>query len=145
MPNKETLREPVAAVPDAAHISAKAADGWRLVALEWERDAAAAQPKAQSWSEDIPYGLRASDDTATLVENPAEIQSIILALDMIVDDLPLSQIAAEMNSRGHRMRNGQPWTPTALFTLLPRMIEMSPRLFSADKWVKRRQTLQRVV
>jgi hypothetical protein len=97
----------------------------------------------ERWTEEIPYGLRASEDGSQLVENPAEIETIILALDRIVDDLPLSQVAAEMNARGFRMRNGQPWTPTALFTLLPRMIEMSPRLFGADRWVKRKQSIQR--
>lgn len=87
--------------------------------------------------QEIPYGLKVSDDGARLVENQQEIDAVICALDKIVADLPLSQVVAEMNSRGYRMRNGQPWTPTAVFTLLPRMIEMSPRLFSADKWVNR--------
>jgi hypothetical protein len=103
------------------------------------------QNTRQPWIEEIPYGLRVADDGSNLVENPAEIETIILALDRIVDDLPLSQVAAEMNTRGYRMRNGQPWTPTALFTMLPRMIEMSPRLFGADRWVHRKQSLQRGV
>ena len=146
MPNKETMRERVNSLPDPTGVSDKIAAGWRPVAIEWERDAPA-PPRSgdQSLTEEIPYGLKVSDDGSQLVENPAEIQVIICALDMIVADMPLSQVALEMNSRGHKTRGGQPWTPTALFVLLPRMIEMSPRLFTADKWVNRRATLQRVV
>ena len=143
MSKKETVREAVSAVPDTSYLAAKAAAGWRVAAIEWERDAP--QPSSiQTWTEEIPYGLRVAEDGTTLVENPTEIQNIIAALDLIVDDRPLSQVASELNVRGFLMRNGQPWTPTALFTLLPRMIEMSPRLFTAEKWVHR-QRLQRVV
>jgi hypothetical protein len=64
---------------------------------------------------------------------------------MIVEDCPLSQVSTEMNRRGYRMRDGKPWSPTALFTLLPRMIQMGPRLFSSEQWMTRRQKLPRVV
>jgi hypothetical protein len=51
-----------------------------------------------------------------------ERQVVITALDMIEDDRPLSQVSDELNRRGHtNKRDGVPWTPTALFVLLPRM------------------------
>jgi hypothetical protein len=64
---------------------------------------------------------------------------------MIVEDCPLSQVSLEMNRRGYRMRDGQTWTPAALFKLLPRMIQMGPRLFSSEEWMMRRQRLPRAV
>jgi hypothetical protein len=86
-----------------------------------------------------------SADCLRLVENPTERQIIILALDMIVEDQPLSQAAEQLNRRGHRTRQGKNWTPTALFNLLPRMIEVGPRLFVSEEWTHRRERLPRVV
>jgi hypothetical protein len=86
-----------------------------------------------------------SEDGSRLVENPSETKIVILALDMIVEDCPLSQVSTEMTRRGYRMRDGLPWTPAALFTLLPRMIQMGPRLFSSEEWMTRTQRLPRAV
>ena len=70
---------------------------------------------------------------------------MITALDMVVDDRPLSQVADELNRRGYKTRDGKLWTPSALFTLLPRMIQVGPRVFTSDEWSTRRQRLPRVV
>ena len=86
-----------------------------------------------------------SDDCSGLVESESERQVIITVLDMIVEDRPLSQVAEELNRRAHRTRNGKPWTPSALFTLLPRMIQVGPRVFRTDDWVTRKKRLPRVV
>jgi Recombinase len=93
------------------------------------------------WVEEIPYGLRVSDDCTRLVGNPVEIEIIVRALDLIVEDCPLSQVAERLNQGGYRRRDGELWTPTALFELLPRMIQVGPRLFSTDQWMKRRVRL----
>ena len=95
--------------------------------------------------EEIPFGLRVADDCSGLVENQAERETIVIALDMIVEDRPLSQVADELNRRGYRTRADQPWTPSALFTLLPRMIQIGPRVFNSQEWTTRRQRLPRVV
>jgi hypothetical protein len=79
------------------------------------------------------------------VENPAEREVITVAIDMIVEDRPLSRVAAELNQRGFTTRGGQPWTPSDLFTLLPRMIQVGPKLFTSEQWVHRRERLPRVV
>jgi hypothetical protein len=120
-------------------------EGWKLVALEWEREAEGQSADTLPATEEIPYGVQVSSDGLRLVENPVERQIIILALDRIVEDCPLSQVADELNSRGHRMRDGQQWTPAALFKLLPRMIEVGPRLFVSEEWADRRRKLPRVV
>jgi hypothetical protein len=126
------------------------AAGWKLVALEWEKEGEGELPAQApqipaAKTEEIPYGLQVSSDCLRLVENPSERQIIILALDMIVEDCPLSQVAEELNRRGHRTRDAKPWTPGALFSLLPRMIEVGPRLFVSEEWTQRRQRLPRVV
>jgi hypothetical protein len=116
------------------------------VGLEWERDAAeAAPPKPLGWVEEIPYGLQVSDDCTQLVGNPAEVEIIVLALDMIVEDCPLSRVADELNRRGYRGRHAEPWTPTAIFNLLPRMIAVGPRVFNSEEWMTRRERLPKVV
>jgi hypothetical protein len=145
MAKKERVREPITSLANPNYLTERAAAGWRMAAIEWERDIPDEAPQTPAWSEEIPYGMQVSDDGSRLVENPAEMEIVVLALDMIVEDCPLSQVSNEMNRRGYRMRNGQSWTPTALFVLLPRMIQMGPRVFSSEQWMLRRQKLPRVV
>jgi hypothetical protein len=143
--HKQRLREPLATSPTLEQLAGRVAAGWRLVALEWERDAeeGTAEPP-QGRAEEIPYGLQISDDGSRLVENPAENEVIVLALDMIVEDCPLSRVADELNRRGYRTRESRAWTPAALFDLLPRMIQVGPRVFTSEKWLLRRQRLPRI-
>lgn len=146
MPKKERIRETIAGLPTLDHLLERKESGWKLVALEWEREAADGPlGETQSTVEQIPYGLKVADDCTGLVENPFEKQIIIIALDMIVEDCPLSKIADELNRRGFTTRDDKPWTPSALFVLLPRMIQVGPRLFTSDEWSTRRQRLPRVV
>jgi hypothetical protein len=146
MARKEKLRETMTTLPSLEHLTTRIQAGWNLAAIEWERDTATAEPLAsQRPVEDIPYGLRVADDCSGLVESLSEREVVITALDMIVDDQPLSRVADELNRRGHTTREGQPWTPTALFVLLPRMIEIGPRLFTSTDWSARKQRLPRVV
>lgn len=146
MARKERVREALTALPTLEYLTGRLEKGWKLTALEWERDTVAGpQPAAEPLAEEIPFGLRVSDDCNGLVENATERQIVIIALDMIVDDRPLSQVADELNRRGYKTRSGDPWTPTALFVLLPRMIDIGPRLFTSNDWSSRKQRLQRVV
>jgi hypothetical protein len=145
MPRKERIREPLTELPSVQYLRERVAAGWKLTALEWERDNEAGTAETTQWVEDIPYGLRVSSDCSRLIDNPAEIEVIILALDMIVEDSPLSSVAHELNRRGYSTREGSPWSPTALFNLLPRMIDVGPRLFASQEWMTRRQRLPKVV
>ena len=146
MPKKERIREPLTELPTLEYLMQRMQNGWRPTAIEWERDIVPAAAEAGAeYAEAIPYGLQVSPDCAGLVENPAEREIITVALDMIVDDCPLSGVAAELNSRGFKTRAAKPWTPSDLFNLLPRMIQVGPRLFTSEKWITRRQRLPRVV
>jgi hypothetical protein len=146
MARKERIRETLSALPTLEHILERVDAGWKLIAIEWERETEAV-PIAPNERvvEEIPFGLKVADDCTGLVENPFEKQVIVTALDMIVEDCPLSQIADELNRRGFTTRDGKPWTPSALFILLPRMIQVGPRVFTSDEWSTRRQRLPRVV
>ncbi|MBZ5581766.1 MAG: recombinase family protein [Acidobacteriia bacterium] len=143
MASKECVREPMEGLPAAEYLNERVQAGWKLVALEWERETETG--RRTEWSEEIPYGLQVSPDCARLVQNPGEIEIIVLALDMIVEDCPLSRVADELNNRGYETRRGERWTPTALFNLLPRMIQIGPKLFVSEEWASRRQRLPRMV
>jgi hypothetical protein len=145
VPKKERIREPLNALPTLEHLNERISAGWKLTALEWEREVGAGGFEPQEWTEDIPYGLQVSDDCRQLVESPAELQIVVIALDMIVEDEPLSRVADELNRRGYKTRKNRPWTPAELFELLPRMIQMGPKLFSSAEWMTRRKRLPRVV
>ncbi len=142
MATKERIQEPVAALARPEYLIERIRAGWRLVGLEWEREAAEASPSPyDEWVEEIPYGLRVSEDRARLVRNHRETEVIVHALDMIVEDWPLSRVADQLNQRGYRTREGDLWTATALFELLPRMIQVGPRLFTSEEWISRRRQL----
>lgn len=145
MPQKERIREPLTELPTAEYLRQRVRAGWNLTALEWERHVETGNAEAAQWVEEIPYGLRVSSDCSHLVDNPSEVEVIIVALDMIVEDFSLSAVAHELNRRGFYTREGGPWSPTALFNLLPRMIEVGPRLFASEEWMTRRQRLPKVV
>lgn len=145
MPKTDRVREPLNALPTLEYLVRRIESGWKLVALEWERESEAGAPAPPDWVEEIPYGLQVSADCTGLVESPEETEIIILALDMIVEDCRLSRVADELNKRGYRTRAGKPWTPTDLFRLLPRMIQVGPRVFSSQEWMTRRERLPKVV
>jgi hypothetical protein len=146
MAQKERIRETLSGLPTLEHLVERVEAGWKPVAIEWEREAAGARLATNEHEvEEIPYGLRVSEDGTGLVASETERQIVIVALDMIVEDRPLSQVADELNRRGHTTREGNPWTPSALFTLLPRMIQVGPKVFRSEEWVTRKQRLPRVV
>ena len=146
MAQKERIRETMSSLPTLEHLVERVEAGWKLVAIEWEREAAGAAVATHEFDmEEIPFGLRVSDDGAGLVASQTERQIIVTALDMIVEDCPLSRVADELNRRGHTTREGTPWTPSTLYTLLPRMIQVGPKVFRSDEWVTRKKRLPRVV
>lgn len=143
MPHKERVREALTELPTRDYLMRRIELGWRPVAIEWERDIHE-EGREAAFSEEIPYGLKVSPDCSGLVENPAEREVIMAAIDMVVEDCPLSRVAAELNRRGYRTRAGRSWSPGDLFSLLPRMIQIGPKLFSSDQWMHRRERLPRV-
>ena len=127
------------------YVSQKAKEGWKLTAVEWEREVdepLAAQPGPLT--EEVPYGLRVSPDCKHLEENAGEKQALVLMMDLIVQDAPLSLVAEELNRKGFRTRAGANWTPGSVFDMLPRLIQVGPRIFSSTEWTARTRHLFRM-
>ncbi len=134
MANVERIREVMEKPLEPEYFKLKSEAGWKLVAVEWEREVEQPEKEPRHSMEEIPYGLRVSDDCVHLVENPAETQVLIQMLDGIVQDLPFSKIADELNRSGLRTRGGTKWEPVFVFNMLPRLIQVGPRIFSGEQW-----------
>lgn len=126
------------------YVGRKASEGWKLTALEWEREVEEPAAQPGPLTEDVPYGLRVSADCSHLEENTTEKQALILMMDLIVQDAPLSLVAEELNRKGFRTRAGANWTPGSVFDMLPRLIQVGPRIFSSTEWTARTRHLFRM-
>jgi len=145
MARVERIRESVTGPVDAEHMRQKADAGWRLVALEWQREIKGEEAESETLIQDVPYGLRVANDCLHLVEDPDEKSALIMMMELIVREDPFSQVASELNQRGFRTRSGSPWTPVSVFNMLPRLIEVGPRIFSSEEWQARRERLMRTM
>ncbi len=113
-------------------------EGWRPVAIEWEREAPE-KPELRRQREEIPYGAQVSADGLHLEESPQEMKVLTAMMDLMVLDRSFSQIARQLNERGFRTRHGAEWTQAAVFQMLPRVIELGPRVFRSKEWVRRKR------
>jgi hypothetical protein len=138
MAQVERVREDWQGVPTESDIRSKAEAGWRPVAVVWEREAGDKQFQREV---DVPYGLKVAPDARHLEENADEHQVLMLTMELIVQDKPLSQVASDLNKAGYRTRAGFAWNPASVFELLPRLIESGPRIFTSAEWVERRRRL----
>jgi hypothetical protein len=143
-PKFERIREVLRGPVTQDNLDRRADAGWRLVAVEWERPVDGADRPYGQLETEVPYGLQVAADCLHLEENPIEKESIVLMLELIVQDYPFSKIAGELNDRGYRTRSGAKWDPVSVFDMLPRMIEVGPRVFTSDQWAERRQQLFKV-
>jgi Recombinase len=119
--------------------------GWRLIALEWERDVPEVGKNAgeEDTREHPPFGLRVANDCSTLVEDHNENEALIAMMELVIQDGPYSSIAEELNRRGYRTRQGLKWSPVSVFEMLPRLIDAGPRILSSKNWHRRKQEYQR--
>jgi hypothetical protein len=138
---KQRVHEQLRALPTEAELGARLAEGWHLAAVIWERDAEAEEGGKRPVNEVVPFGLRVADDCQHLEEHEREREVILLALELIVQDYRLSQIAEELNRQKYRTRTGGAWNAASVFELLPRLIDVGPRIFSSQEWATRRQHL----
>jgi hypothetical protein len=141
----ERIRELVTGSVDVEYMKKKTEAGWKLVALEWRREIEGDERQEHVMVEEIPYGLRVAADCSRLEEDPEERAVLIQMMELIVQDYSVSQVATELNKKGLRTRSGTYWTPVSVFNMLPRLIEVGPRIFSSDEWEARRERLLRMV
>ena len=111
-------------------------EGWKLVAIEWEREVETAAGQLLA---EVPFGLQIVPETQRLEQNPAERDILLQLMELIVEEGSYAHIATEINRRGFRTRQGEKWTAVSVFEMLPRLIEVGPQLFQSAEWQKRRQ------
>jgi hypothetical protein len=144
----ERIREAVKGPLDTDYIRRREQEGWRLVGVEWEVEweresetATSTPPPTSSIEQAPPFGTRVAGDCERLEENPAEMEFLLSMMELIIQDISISKVAEELNRKGFRMRNGSEWGPVAIFNMLPRLIELTPRIFNNQAWVERRKHL----
>ncbi len=101
-------------------------------------------PAAEVGSEEIPFGLRIASDCRHLEDDPLETQTLKFLGEMIVQDISFRSMADALNVREYRTRDGHPWTASSVFKLIPRLIEIAPRLLSGSEWDSRKKQLSKV-
>jgi hypothetical protein len=146
MAESEHLRESLQGPLDATYVRQREQGGWKLVAVEWERAAAApevpaAPVEAPPSLMDAPFGLRVAGDCEHLEQNPTEMQFLLSMMELIIQDISLVKVAEELNRKGFRTRKGAEWGPVAVFNMLPRLIELTPQIFNNEEWLERRKHL----
>jgi hypothetical protein len=139
----ERTRESVEGSLDPEYLKLREKAGWRLVGVEWEREAetSAAAPERDVRIEEPPFGVRVGGDCEHLEENPQEMQFLLSMMELIIQDISLTKVAEELTRKGYRTRKGTEWGPVAVFNMLPRLIELTPRIFATEEWVERRKRL----
>src|SRR5271166_3838903 len=140
MAHFERIRDVISGPFSSEIIQQRTAAGWQLVSIEWWRELPESEvPSQGAFSEDIPYGLRISEDCQRLEIDPVENLTLMLMMELLVQDFSYSSIVSDLNEKGLRMRDGKPWTRVAVFNMTPRLIEVGPRLFSTEEWQRIRQ------
>src|SRR5262249_27573069 len=130
----ERIRELIGASVGPEDFKEKAKAGWKLVAVEWQREIEGGLEAPHAFVEDVPFGLRVAADCQHLEEDPTERDILVLMMDLIVQDQPLSKVADGLNRTGFRTRQGSPWSPVSVFNMLPRLIEAGTHTLSTERW-----------
>jgi len=133
MKKTERVRQVVSGAPTEADLKQQAEKGWKLVAVEWEREVEASDSQLPG---DIPFGLRIAPDSQRLEEDPLEREILVKLMELLVQEGSYARVASEINMRGYRTRQGSAWTPISVFEMLPRLIEVGPYLFRSSEWEK---------
>lgn len=139
----ERIRESLEGSLDPEYLRQRQAAGWRLAGVEWERelDEEPAPPEREPRTEEPPFGVRVGGDCEHLEENPQEMQFLLSMMELIIQDISLTKVAEELTRKGYRTRKGTEWGPVAVFNMLPRLIELTPRIFATEEWIERRKRL----
>lgn len=133
------LRDEVDSPVSLDYFHQRTSEGWKLKAVVWERADEGAASAALEEELATPYGIEVVPDTARLQPKPDELEVLKSILEMVVVEKGVTNIAEDLNGRGFTMRNGKPWTSTAVFNLLPRLIEAAPDILKRDDWHDRRK------
>lgn len=115
--------------------------GWVITAVEWSRPLEDEGLQSGEGHQDVPYGQRVAEDCGHLTDHPREIEVIAFIYDGVVGGMRPGAIAGNLNERGYRTRRGTAWTAPTVFELMPRIIELSPKLQRRPNWPSHRAQL----
>ncbi len=142
---KQRTHDSITGEVTLSYFSQRSAAGWRIASIDWERDVDEAnlpdKTAAVFTSPDqttVPFGLQVSKVSPNLEENTWEASILLLILEQIVHEKRITDIARQLNTAGYTTREGKPWSPTDVFNLLPRLIEVGPAVLKSADWVQRR-------
>jgi hypothetical protein len=128
----ERVRDSISQAFNPELIRERTAAGWQMVSIEWRRELPEGEaPTTGAQEEAIPYGLRISEGGSRLEVDPVEDRVLLMMMALVAQDFSYYSIVSSLNEQGYRMRNGNPWTRTAVFEMMPRLIEAGPRLCSS--------------
>jgi hypothetical protein len=136
MKKTERVRQLLTGPLQDADLKQNAEKGWRVVAIEWEREVDVPEERLPG---DVPFGLQLVADAQQLVDDPDEREILFQLMELMVEEGSYARIADEINRRGFRTRDGSRWTPVSVFEMLPRLIEVGPHVFRSAEWEKRRR------
>jgi hypothetical protein len=135
----ERMRDVVSGAFSPQIIEQRMAAGWQMLSIEWRRELPDSEAHAEgAFSEEIPFGLRISDDCKRLEVDPTENRVLLMMMDLLAQDFSYSNIVSTLNESGFRTREGRPWSRVAVFNMMPRLIEVGPRIFNSEEWEQRR-------
>jgi len=141
MMRTERIREAFDRPLDVSYLRERERAGWRLVGLEWEREVPGQDGRAPEALQEAPFGSQVSGDCEHLEENAPEMQFLFSMMELIIQDISLTKVAEELNKKGFRTRKGTEWGPVGVFNMLPRLIEVTPKILGSEEWVERRKRL----
>jgi len=132
----DRIRQVLSGPIDWEQVKSYQNEGWRIAAIEWERDLTVARPSEE---EATPYGLRVANDCTKLEEDSLEREVLVSMMELMIQDGPYSFVAEELNRRGYLTRSGTKWSAVSVFEMLPRLIDTGPKIFSSPEWIERRK------
>lgn len=118
--------------------------GWQVASIEWRRELPGDAP-IDALPTEIPYGLRISEDCLRLETDPEENHILIQMMELLVQDFPFSNVASNLNEKGHRTREGKRWTSVSVFNMMPRLVEAGPTMFPTEEWEERRHHFAKAI
>ena len=141
MPDR--VRDPISGPLTLDYFHQRTAKGWVVTAVEWRKPAAneAEAPAREDSLQEVPYGQRIAPDCGHLIEDESEMDLLLFIYERVVSGQRPVELASELNSQGYRTRLGSHWSASAVFDLLPRLIELSPKLQARPDWPLRRAKL----
>ncbi len=139
MAKTERMREILHGPIDLQRIQERTDAGWRPVAIEWEHTGEG--ERAPEGIFEVPYGFQVAEDCQRLRDNPDEMRALVEMMKLIIQEISYQQVAEEMNRQGFRTRHGGRWNPVTIFQMLPRLIEVGPRIFPTEQWAEIKRQL----